>query len=372
MSIPMICPSCGSHLNVNDRYAGRGGKCPRCKKHIDIPRQAAMPAPTPKPAPMAAVAIATPTSSEASNAGRGLPRWLLVLLISAGVAGVGLVSIIPITAHLRRSEEQRQQKALVNAKALHAEGLRLAEGKQFETAFAKMSEGIRNADAANSEDGKQLKDTIAADLALIQEEAQRDRRERLAKEAAARKEAEEKAAQEARLRKEREQAEAARQKQLAEAELAQKKAREMYPEYKKSAEDVADQILKFISATESSLTLQDHRAYLQELVFKYNKFLLRCTPTERRYDSCLALGQAVGRFKRAQTLWDLKLKAAGANWYELESEVESDPELKVLLAQGTSAIIPRLKAKLEVDLQAAWEAAGKAYRQAMAALGAGK
>jgi len=37
MSIFVVCPSCHSRFNVNDKFAGRTGSCPKCKGPIEIP-----------------------------------------------------------------------------------------------------------------------------------------------------------------------------------------------------------------------------------------------------------------------------------------------------------------------------------------------
>jgi hypothetical protein len=37
MAIPVVCPGCKSTFTVSDKFAGRTGPCPKCKKPITIP-----------------------------------------------------------------------------------------------------------------------------------------------------------------------------------------------------------------------------------------------------------------------------------------------------------------------------------------------
>ncbi len=37
MSIRVTCPGCHTRFNVSDKFAGREGPCPKCKKVIRIP-----------------------------------------------------------------------------------------------------------------------------------------------------------------------------------------------------------------------------------------------------------------------------------------------------------------------------------------------
>jgi hypothetical protein len=38
MAILVVCPGCTSRFTVSDRFAGRTGPCPKCKKPITVPR----------------------------------------------------------------------------------------------------------------------------------------------------------------------------------------------------------------------------------------------------------------------------------------------------------------------------------------------
>jgi hypothetical protein len=209
-----------------------------------------------------------------------------------------------------------------------------------------MKDAIRLLQGIKSDPSERLAQTIKADLDMLSAEAQRERNDRLAREEAAREEArkralreaqegKEKALREAQQRKEREEAELARRKQIEAEALAQKKAQEMYGEYRKSAEAVADYILRFLSATESSLTLEDHRHKLQELVYAYNKFDSPRTPLERKRESYAALTRAVAEFKRAQAAWDLK------------AEVSADVKGAILLSAETTRLLSELSKDLD-------------------------
>ena len=40
MAIQVLCSGCGSRFAVSDRFAGKTGPCPKCKKPITIPTPA--------------------------------------------------------------------------------------------------------------------------------------------------------------------------------------------------------------------------------------------------------------------------------------------------------------------------------------------
>lgn len=115
-----------------------------------------------------------------------------------------------------------------------------------------------------------------------------------------RKREQEKIEREKREERDRQFADEQRQKQLA----LQKKAREMYGNYKKSAETVADNLLKMISATETGINYQKHSEMLQELQFSFNKFSLSIDKSEKMYESFYHLSASVHHFKQAQHWWD--------------------------------------------------------------------
>lgn len=56
MPIQVLCSGCGSRFSVSDRFAGKTGPCPKCKKPITIPTPAvqAVTIHEPEPAPQAA------------------------------------------------------------------------------------------------------------------------------------------------------------------------------------------------------------------------------------------------------------------------------------------------------------------------------
>ncbi len=39
MSIPVVCPGCKKSFNVDDKFAGKTGPCPKCKTKITIPEK---------------------------------------------------------------------------------------------------------------------------------------------------------------------------------------------------------------------------------------------------------------------------------------------------------------------------------------------
>ena len=59
MSIKVECPGCGTTLSVADKFAGKRGKCPKCKGAIDIPAAGSAPAQQPAPSPAGAPQPAT-------------------------------------------------------------------------------------------------------------------------------------------------------------------------------------------------------------------------------------------------------------------------------------------------------------------------
>lgn len=60
MPIPVVCPGCGSRFNVSDKFAGKTGPCPKCRKSITIPTTVA-----------SAVTIHEPESPTVSSGGTG-------------------------------------------------------------------------------------------------------------------------------------------------------------------------------------------------------------------------------------------------------------------------------------------------------------
>ena len=37
MSILVICPGCGAKFQINEKFAGKQGACPKCKTSIKVP-----------------------------------------------------------------------------------------------------------------------------------------------------------------------------------------------------------------------------------------------------------------------------------------------------------------------------------------------
>jgi len=252
-----------------------------------------------------------------------MPRWFILLIAGLCLAGASALAIVPITIHSRN----KARAAVARAQSLYDAAKMDLENGCAEIAASKMNDALVILQPIGTTEAIQLGQAMTSDLASAKSIVERERAARVAREERAKQEAKERAELEARDRQERERAEAAARKQAEEEQKAAAKAREMYPEYKKSAELVADTLLKFLSATESSVTLEDHRRFLQDLVFVYNKLDARCSAAEKQYKSYLAISLAVTGFKRAQSAWDLKVKVAMDTKGESLSTAEAREEL---------------------------------------------
>ncbi len=140
-------------------------------------------------------------------------------------------------------------------------------------------------------------------------------------------------------------AEAERQRQKTELERKDqeaiaKKAREMYGSYKESADVLADNILKVISATETGITYVKYCEMLQELQFSLNKVSMGRHDIEKGYSSYSNLSMAVFYLNEAKDWWKIKM--------------DSDND------------------KYDYEMQAMWQRASAAYKAAMSDLAAGK
>ncbi|NBX30352.1 hypothetical protein EBR04_07925 [bacterium] len=54
MAIPVLCAGCGSRFTVSDKFAGKTGPCPKCKKPIVIPASAVQAVTIHEPEPVTA------------------------------------------------------------------------------------------------------------------------------------------------------------------------------------------------------------------------------------------------------------------------------------------------------------------------------
>ncbi len=99
-----------------------------------------------------------------------------------------------------------------------------------------------------------------------------------------------------------------KKKEEDQARLVSEKARQMYPDYKRSAEALADEILRLQSATEVGINKQDYSKRLQELRYAYNKFDIAHREYYLSYKSSLHLKLAVVAFQMAQAAWDFKIE----------------------------------------------------------------
>ncbi len=64
MPIRVQCPQCRAEFQVNEKFAGKKGPCPKCKNTIEIPRGESVAT----PAPAAKTATSTPAASKAAAA----------------------------------------------------------------------------------------------------------------------------------------------------------------------------------------------------------------------------------------------------------------------------------------------------------------
>jgi hypothetical protein len=112
----------------------------------------------------------------------------------------------------------------------------------------------------------------------------------------------------------------------------------MYGSYKQSAEALADNILKVISATETGITYLKYCEMLQELQFSYNKFDMSRQGVEKGYSSYVSLSGAVTYLNLAKDYWKMK--------------IDHDTD--------------------ESKMQEMWQKAGEAYRAAMKDLASGR
>lgn len=62
MAIQVLCPGCGSRFSVSDRFAGKTGPCPKCKKPITIPTPAVQAVTIHEPEPAAGAAGSGPAA----------------------------------------------------------------------------------------------------------------------------------------------------------------------------------------------------------------------------------------------------------------------------------------------------------------------
>ena len=86
MSIRVECPSCQVAFGVGDEFAGKRGKCPKCKATIVVPAAATA---TPQPGPrQAAVEAAQPESY--ALAGTSAPKARVVSVSLASSAGTSI------------------------------------------------------------------------------------------------------------------------------------------------------------------------------------------------------------------------------------------------------------------------------------------
>ena len=102
MPIQVLCPGCGSRFSVSDRFAGKTGPCPKCKKPITVPTPAVQAVVIHEPEPAAAAGPAgsgstipfkriekpIPTAGWIAIAGAAVAA-LLVAWILGAVSGPG-------------------------------------------------------------------------------------------------------------------------------------------------------------------------------------------------------------------------------------------------------------------------------------------
>jgi hypothetical protein len=92
MAIQVICPGCRATFTVSDKFAGRTGPCPKCKKPITVPSDAVKEvkihgpedeAPVPGRAPMAPIVFVE----------QPIPKIAYVAVVAGGVAAMLLALV---------------------------------------------------------------------------------------------------------------------------------------------------------------------------------------------------------------------------------------------------------------------------------------
>jgi prepilin-type processing-associated H-X9-DG protein len=94
MAIPFTCPHCGSHTNVDDRYAGQSGPCASCGQTITVP--------------FAAPSYA-PSRPGRSSSGPGIAVVLAVVIVGFLFCGGILVALLLPAVQAAREAARRAQ-----------------------------------------------------------------------------------------------------------------------------------------------------------------------------------------------------------------------------------------------------------------------
>ena len=316
MAIEIQCPSCGQTIRVPGSFAGLAGKCKGCGVVLKLPSRDVL-------------SVGDSESPVSSSLGRGMKVFIAVSLLIVLV----LASVVPLKLASSWYRERRDTERLANAKELYDRAIASDAAGEYGQARKLLQDANVMASRVEGDRKNGLLVEIAKVRAPIDYRASKQELARKEEERVQREEAYFAAAEERRKQAARVQQEAARAQ-----------AQKMYPEYKTSAADLADYLLRLVSSTESSLSYQQHTELNQELRFKFNKFDLRCSEEERKYASYKELRESVDAFGNAQTAWREKMSATG-------------------------------KAKKDAfddTLQFEWAAAHFHYKKAMSALGEGK
>ncbi len=107
MAIDVTCPSCLTRFQVSDKFAGKSGPCPKCKKTIKVPEKAAE-------VVIHAPEVSGPKDSKGVAVLKPIGRTEARLSITQIVAIVGsLIVVIGLAAALRTQSKDIQQIAAI-------------------------------------------------------------------------------------------------------------------------------------------------------------------------------------------------------------------------------------------------------------------
>jgi hypothetical protein len=265
-------------------------------------------------------------SPDSGGMGRGMK---LFIGVSSAVVLL-LILVIPLSLGGKWYSRQRQETGLREARESAKRATAATASGDFVSADEAITKAIRSAEAVPNPDAALL-DTLHKQQAGIASKAQAQRQEE-----------ENRRLAEARRKAEAEALERQREAERRQEEEAAGQARKMYPAYNDSAGELANELLKMLSAIQAGLSYVQHSERLQQLQFVYNKFEMRCLPAEKKYTSYRLLSECVGKFHEAGAAWKNKIDS------------------------------PSRSSSYETELQQAWSEARAKHREAMAALKRGE
>lgn len=215
------------------------------------------------------------TATEEPN-GEQMSRGIKIFIVASVVIVLALVATICYSLISQRHRHQLQTLYAAQAKEFLEKSDRAFSARDYVTADEMLSRSKQYADKMRLPDHVLLAEIDRRrgpiQQKLIQHRAEIEAHRRQQEE----RERQRYAAEQKRIQEQQEKEQQAAQARLAaqqatrEQAAALEQARRMYPAYKESAAALADEILKFISATQTGLSRTQHSERLQNLQFVYN------------------------------------------------------------------------------------------------------